>query len=82
MKLLDLMRQYYSVSIIGMCKNAGKTTVLNRIITEMAEEGICFAITSIGRDGEGSDVVWHAQAGDIRPCGHSCCYGVRYAQIL
>ena len=57
MKLLDLMREYYSVSIIGMCKNAGKTTVLNRIITEMAEEDIVFAITSIGRDGEGSDVV-------------------------
>ena len=57
MKFLDLIRDYYSVSIIGMCKNAGKTTVLNRIISEMVEEDINYAITSIGRDGEGSDLV-------------------------
>ena len=57
MKFLDLIRDYYSVSIIGMCKNAGKTTVLNRIIEEMIDENITYAITSIGRDGEGTDLV-------------------------
>ena len=33
--LSELIRPYRSVSIIGMCKNAGKTTVLNRIIRDM-----------------------------------------------
>lgn len=57
MKFLDLIGPYYSVSIIGMCKNAGKTTVLNRIISEMIEKDLNYAITSIGRDGEGTDLV-------------------------
>ena len=57
MRFYDLIRDYYSVSIIGMCKNAGKTTVLNRIIHELIDEDVNFAITSIGRDGEGSDIV-------------------------
>lgn len=57
MRFYDLIRDYYSVSIIGMCKNAGKTTVLNRIICELIDEDVNFAITSIGRDGEGSDLV-------------------------
>lgn len=46
-----------SLSIIGMCKNAGKTTVLNRIIYELRDEGMTLALTSIGRDGEAIDVV-------------------------
>ncbi len=57
MRFFDLIRDFYSVSIIGMCKNAGKTTVLNRIISELIDEDINFAITSIGRDGQGSDLV-------------------------
>lgn len=57
MKLTDLTNKYYSLSIIGMCKNAGKTTVLNRLIDELSRDGKQFAITSIGRDGEGSDLV-------------------------
>ena len=31
----ELIAPYASVSIIGMCKNAGKTTVLNQIIKEV-----------------------------------------------
>ena len=34
MLLLPLIERYRSLSIIGMCKNAGKTTVLNRIVEE------------------------------------------------
>ncbi|HWQ59350.1 MAG TPA: hypothetical protein VN540_10055 [Clostridia bacterium] len=48
---------FRSVSIIGMCKNAGKTTVLNRIIRELRDERLTLALTSIGRDGEAVDVV-------------------------
>ncbi len=48
---------FRSLSIIGMCKNAGKTTVLNRIIRELRDESLTLALTSIGRDGEAVDVV-------------------------
>lgn len=54
--LLNLLDGYPSVSILGMCKNAGKTTVLNRLISESAGSD-ALAITSIGRDGETADVV-------------------------
>lgn len=52
-----LIEPYRSISIIGMCKNAGKTTVLNRIIRELAGDGQRLALTSIGRDGEDKDLV-------------------------
>lgn len=45
-----------SLSVIGMCKNAGKTTVLNRFISEL-EPCETLALTSVGRDGESVDVV-------------------------
>lgn len=44
-----------TLSIVGMCKNAGKTTVLNRILRE--SRGRVLGLTSIGRDGESTDVV-------------------------
>ena len=55
--LSSLIRGYGSLSIIGMCKNAGKTTALNRIIRELSGNGQVIALTSIGRDGEASDLV-------------------------
>jgi hypothetical protein len=55
--LCDLVNKYRSLSIIGMCKNAGKTTVLNHIIQNMITDGQTLALTSIGRDGEALDVV-------------------------
>ena len=45
-----------TLSIVGMCKNAGKTTVLNRLLSENAPERV-LGLTSIGRDGESVDVV-------------------------
>lgn len=56
-----LIGAYRSVSIIGMCKNAGKTTVLNQIIREMDGGGRTLALTSIGRDGEDKDLVTGTQ---------------------
>ena len=39
----ELIAPYASVSIIGMCKNAGKTTVLNEIIRELSRDiGVLF----------------------------------------
>ena len=55
--LYGLIGTYRSLSIIGMCKNSGKTTVLNRIIHKLAEKDEFPALTSIGRDGETTDLV-------------------------
>ncbi len=55
--LSQLIAPYRSISIIGMCKNAGKTTVLNQIIREVNGSGKTLALTSIGRDGEDKDLV-------------------------
>ncbi len=55
--LLSCIAPYSSVSIIGMCKNAGKTTALNQIIREATRHGEILGLTSIGRDGEDKDLV-------------------------
>jgi hypothetical protein len=51
-----LIQKYDSVSIIGMNKNVGKTTTLNYILKE-ARGRISLGLTSIGRDGEETDLV-------------------------
>ena len=45
-----------TMSIVGMCKNAGKTTVLNWLLANAGRERV-LGLTSIGRDGESTDVV-------------------------
>ncbi|MEG0391915.1 MAG: hypothetical protein RR626_04060, partial [Anaerovoracaceae bacterium] len=55
--LYDLKTKYKTVSIVGMAKNAGKTTALNYLIEEAMDEGMILGITSTGRDGESTDVV-------------------------
>ena len=58
MALLELIHNAPSVAMLGMCKNAGKTTAFNRLIREMEQSGRRgVALTSIGRDGEGLDLV-------------------------
>lgn len=59
--LHQLIDPYRSISMIGMCKNAGKTTVLNHIIRKMTEAGVTLGLTSIGRDGESTDLVTGTQ---------------------
>lgn len=56
-RLSQLIAPYRAVSIIGMCKNAGKTTALNSLLRQLAASGQTLALTSIGRDGEGTDLV-------------------------
>lgn len=54
----NLLRELESVktmSIVGMCKNAGKTTTLNWILRQETDRVL--GLTSIGRDGESTDVV-------------------------
>ena len=50
------LREVKTMSIVGMCKNAGKTTVLNWLLHNSRRDRI-LGLTSIGRDGESSDVV-------------------------
>jgi len=54
--LYDLTLPYQTISIIGMCKNAGKTTVLNYLIENSPIDEV-LGLTSIGRDGESVDMV-------------------------
>ncbi len=63
--LFELMNGIRTVSVIGMCKNAGKTTVLNRLIRECEAHGQTIGLTSIGRDGERSDLVTNTKKPEI-----------------
>ena len=63
--LYELIKPYSSVSLIGMCKNAGKTTVLNRLIKDCRRMDESIALTSIGRDGERSDLVTNTKKPEI-----------------
>lgn len=51
-----LLKDYKRISIIGMEKNVGKTTLLNFLIKKIGDRRIV-GLTSIGRDGEEVDVV-------------------------
>ena len=53
----ELLDKYRVISLIGMSKNAGKTTVLNHLIQYFKKNNLSVALTSIGRDGEDTDVV-------------------------
>jgi hypothetical protein len=55
-ELLQQLHTVKTMSIVGMCKNAGKTTVLNWLLANSGRERI-LGLTSIGRDGESTDVV-------------------------
>lgn len=53
--LAPLIKDASLVVFMGLCKNAGKTTAMCRLIEEL--EGEPLALTSIGRDGEETDLV-------------------------
>ena len=55
-ELVRQLRQVQSISIVGMCKNAGKTTMLNWLLAHTGRQQV-LGLTSIGRDGESTDVV-------------------------
>lgn len=50
------IENYKRISIIGMEKNVGKTTLLNKLIADIGKTKK-LGLTSIGRDGEDIDVV-------------------------
>ncbi len=53
----ELAEKYRRVAIVGMSKNAGKTTTLNLLVEEAMDEGMLIGVTSTGRDGENTDLV-------------------------
>lgn len=55
--LEELADKYKRISIVGMAKNAGKTTALNYLVEEAMDEGLTLGVTSTGRDGESTDLV-------------------------
>lgn len=55
--IIDITKESPIISIIGMDKNAGKTTVLNYLISNISSNDYSIGITSIGRDGEDVDAV-------------------------
>ena len=63
--LYGLIEGIKTLSVIGMCKNAGKTTVLNSLIAECEAHGEVLGLTSIGRDGERSDLVTNTKKPEI-----------------
>ena len=56
MKLIDTITGVPAAAMLGMCKNAGKTTAMNALIRDFPETGV-LCVTSIGMDGESLDLV-------------------------
>jgi len=54
--ILNAVRKYKVISIIGLSKNVSKTTTLNHII-KILKNTYTIGITSIGRDGEPYDAI-------------------------
>ena len=56
MRLIDTVSGAPAVAMLGMCKNAGKTTAMNTLIRDFPDKGV-LCVTSIGIDGESRDLV-------------------------
>ena len=58
MPFIENLRNYRSLSIVGLEKNTGKTVCLNYLLGRLHQLGISTAVTSIGVDGEQVDSVY------------------------
>ena len=61
--LAPLLGDASPITVIGLCKNAGKTTALRRLMAELGEERL--TLTSVGRDGERTDLVTGTEKPDL-----------------
>lgn len=57
--ILEHVKDANVITFLGLCKNAGKTTALATLMEELGDVPV--AVTSIGRDGEGTDLVTGTQ---------------------
>ena len=58
MPFVENIRNYRSLSIVGLDKNTGKTVCLNYLLRRLRDLGVRAAVTSIGVDGEQVDSVF------------------------
>lgn len=65
MPFIDNILNYKTLSIVGLEKNTGKTECMNYVIKQLKNRNIKFAITSIGIDGESTDLVTNTQKPEI-----------------
>lgn len=65
MPFLNDILKYRSLSIVGLEKNTGKTVCLNYILQRLHDLGVRCAVTSIGVDGEQTDVVFGSAKPEI-----------------
>ncbi len=55
--LSELTAASRTLAHVGLAKNTGKTVALTTLLGELAAQGRCVGVTSIGRDGEARDVL-------------------------
>ena len=65
MSLIDRIQQCRTLSITGMAKNTGKTVTLNYLLEQLRLSGKRVAVTSIGIDGEKTDLVTQTEKPEI-----------------
>ena len=66
MPFVENIRNYRSLSIVGLEKNTGKTVCLNYLLGRLHDLGVSTAVTSIGVDGEQVDSVYATAKPEIR----------------
>ena len=65
MPFVENIRNYRSLSIVGLEKNTGKTVCLNYLLGRLNQLGISTAVTSIGVDGEQVDSIYSTAKPEI-----------------
>ncbi|MCL2188772.1 MAG: hypothetical protein FWC16_07260 [Defluviitaleaceae bacterium] len=66
--MVELLKNFRTISLVGMAKNVGKTTVLNFLAEAFRREeaeNFTLGLTGIGRDGEKTDLVTHTNKPEI-----------------
>lgn len=65
MPFIEDILKYKSISFVGMEKNAGKTQTLNYVLSRLRTFSKTIALTSIGVDGETTDIVTNTSKPEI-----------------
>jgi hypothetical protein len=56
-QISDAIQPAARVALVGLAKNTGKTVALGAILAELEARGEAIGVTSLGRDGESTDVL-------------------------
>lgn len=65
-RLSEDISGYGSIAVVGLAKNVGKTVTLNHLLGEAHRRHITTGVTSIGVDGENTDIVTRTQKPEIK----------------